>query len=385
MEITETLNANYIDAQYQLWKTGPSRVSRDWCFFFEGFELADNRNAGQGESVCTLDQSLRQARVESLKYRYRDLGHLLACLDPLSECAFIHPLLDLPAFGLTENDLDQTFYTRRFSQTQQAPLLEIIQVLRETYCRSVGVEFMHLQDPAERRWLQDRMEPVRNQPALERDGKIRILNKLCQAAVFERFLHKKYMGQTRFSLEGGETLIPMLDALVLHISEQDCQEIVLGMAHRGRLNVLTNVLYKSYDDIFREFANTYNPDSLVGSGDMKYHNGYLNDIHLANYRTLRAFINNQIGYTTLPENARSTRYSTDIAKMLMVPIFHVHGENPEAAVHVIKLASDYRMTFGKDVVIDLVCYRRFGHNEGDEPYFTQPQMYERIRGTLPDA
>ncbi|MDM8525666.1 2-oxoglutarate dehydrogenase E1 component [Desulfococcaceae bacterium HSG8] len=455
MELTETLNAAYIDAQYQSWKADPNAVSRDWQFFFEGFELADTREPDDAALTCTEDQALRQSRVEALKYRYRDVGHLLACLDPLTSCPVSHPLLELSALGLTPDDLDAEFYTRRFSQTRQTRLRDIIQVLRETYCRSIGVEYMHLQDPEERRWLQDRMESVRNQPVYDRETKVRILNKLCQAALFEQFLHKKYMAQTRFSLEGADALIPMLDAIFLHVSELECQEIILGMAHRGRLNVQTNILYKPYEDIFREFINSYDPGSLIGSGDVKYHNGYLADIHLANERTLKVLlmsnpshlesvdpviegiakarqdmlesgkpnqilplvihgdaafagqgvvpetlnmsqldgystggtvhiiINNQIGYTTLPENARSTRYSTDVAKMLMIPIFHVHGENPEAVVHAAKLAADYRMVFGKDVVIDLICYRRYGHNEGDEPYFTQPQMYQRIRERPP--
>ncbi len=458
MDITETLNADYIDAQYQLWKTDPKSVTRDWQFFFEGFELASSGE--HSEAVCAWDedQALRQSKVEALKYRYRDLGHLMSCLDPLAACPMSHPFLELSSVGLTREDMDRDFFTRRFSQTRQAPLGEIIQVLGETYCRSVGVEYMHLQDPVERGWLQDRMEPVRNQPTHDRETKIRILNKLCQAALFEKYLHKKYMGQTRFSLEGGESLIPMMDALFLHASDRGCNEIILGMAHRGRLNVQSNILYKPYEEIFREFINSYDPDTLTGAGDVKYHNGYLTDIRLVNDRSLRVYlvsnpshlesvnpvvegvararqdlamreeeiarnrilpilmhgdaafagqgvvtetlnlsqldgystqgtlhiiINNQIGYTTLPENARSTRYSTDVAKMLMIPVFHVHGENPEAVVHVVKLATEYRMAFGKDVVIDMICYRRYGHNEGDEPYFTQPQMYERIRERPP--
>ncbi|GBC61065.1 2-oxoglutarate dehydrogenase [Desulfonema ishimotonii] len=476
MNIPETLNQNYIDEQYQLWKKDPDAVSKDWRFFFEGFEIADrggltetvrpeprppmepSAEAAEAilpEAACTLDKALLQSRVEALKYRYRDLGHLLSCLDPLAACPTGHPLLDLSAFGLTPDDLNTEFYTHRFAETESAPLKQIIRELRETYCRSVGVEYMHLQDPSERRWLQDRMEPVRNQPELSREEKLRILNKLYQSALFESWLHKKYMGQTRFSLEGADALIPMMDALVLHASENGVTEIILGMAHRGRLNVLSNVLYKPYEEIFREFVNSYNPESLVGAGDVKYHNGYLTDVRLANQRKMRIFmvnnpshlesvdpvvegvaharqdmlngerrnqvlpvlihgdaafagqgvvtetlnlsqlegyktegtihiiINNQIGYTTLPENARSTRYSTDVAKMLMVPVFHVHGENPEAVIHVIRLAHEYRRAFGKDVVIDMVCYRRFGHNEGDEPYFSQPQMYDRIRERPP--
>ncbi|MBN1552187.1 2-oxoglutarate dehydrogenase E1 component, partial [bacterium] len=449
MDLTETLNTNYIDAQYTLWKRDPSAVSREWQLFFAGFDFAGD--GWRGPTGSYQENQMKQARVEALKYRYRDIGHLLAGLDPLAHGPTDHPLLHLSAFELTEEDLDQEFYTYRFSENKRAPLREILQILRDTYCGSIGVEFMHLQDPEERRWLQDRMEPIRNRPHPDHDAKIRILNKLYQAALFEHYLNKKYAGQTRFSLEGAETTIAMLDALLLNVTDYGCTEIILGMSHRGRLNVETNVLYKTYEEVFREFVNDYNPDSLVGMGDVKYHNGYLTTIRLANRKHVRAFlvdnpshlesvnpvvegivrarqdlmpegkrnqivpllihgdaafagqgvvtetlnlsqlegyktegtihvvINNQIGFTTLPEHARSTRYSTDIAKMLMVPIFHVQGEDPEAAVHVAKLASSYRMEFGKDVVIDLICYRRYGHNEGDEPYFTQPQMYERIR------
>lgn len=185
------------------------------------------------EEACTLDRTLQQSRVEALKYRYRDMGHLLACLDPLASCPMSHPLLDISAFGLLPDDLNTEFYTRRFAKTKVASLKDIIQELRQTYCRSVGVEYMHLQDPQERKWLQDRMEPVKNQPEFKQDEKLRILNKLYQSALFENYLHKKYIGQTRFSLEGADAIIPGLDALLLHASENNCKEIILGMAHRG--------------------------------------------------------------------------------------------------------------------------------------------------------
>ena len=455
MAVTGAWNTEFIEEQYRLWQSDPTKVSRDWQFFFQGFELASARDS-EVVLICDEDQVSRQSRAEGLTYRYRDLGHLLACLDPLAACPTDHPLLNIAAFGLTDDDMEREFYTQLFPGNNLASLREILAALRETYCRSVGVEYMHLQDPAERQWLQERMEPSRNRPALSRDEKIRILNKLYQASLFEQFLHKKYLGQTRFSLEGAEALIPMLDALLTQVAEQGCREIILGMAHRGRLNVQVNVLGKSYGEVFCEFESNYDPDTIFGAGDVKYHNGFLADLRTAKDREMRVLllnnpshlesvnpvvegfararqdilaggkgqkpvlpllihgdaafagqgvvaetlnmsqlegystggtvhvvINNQIGYTTLPEDARSTRYSTDMAKMLMVPIFHVHGENPEALIHVTKLACDYRMEFGKDVVIDLVCYRRYGHNEGDEPYFTQPQMYERIRERLP--
>jgi 2-oxoglutarate dehydrogenase E1 component len=450
MEIPETWNADFIDAQYKLWKAEPNKVSKDWQYFFEGFELA---SAGNIKSATPENQEgyLQQARVQKLIYRYRDVGHLMACLDPLGACPTDHVLLNLEAFHLSADDLDREFHTRRFSTSGQAPLRGIVAALKETYCHSIGVEFMHLQDPAERNWLLDRMEPGRNQPNLDTPIKQRILEKLVQAALFEQFLNKKYLAVTRFSLEGGDAIIPALDSLITHVAQRGCQEIILGMAHRGRLNVQANILNKAFEDIFSEFESCYNPADLVGAGDVKYHNGYISDIRTAENQKLRIFlmnnpshlesvnpvvegfvrarqdirddrhreqvlpvlihgdaafagqgivtetlnmsqlegyrtggsihlvINNQIGYTTLPEHARSTRYSTDVAKMLMIPIFHVHGEDPEAVVHVFRLAADYRWKFNKDVVIDIVCYRRYGHNEGDEPYFTQPQMYERIR------
>ena len=454
MDIPETLSKDYIDAQYKMWKADPKAVSRDWQFFFEGFEIAGAMER-ETTDVCGEDHVLRQSRVDALINRYRDIGHFLACLDPLTACPTDHPLLNLSAFNLAVEDLDTQFYAESLINNHRASLKDIIRILKETYCRSIGVEFMHLQDPDERRWLQDRMEPRQNRPDLKSEDKIRIMEKLYQAALFEQFLHKKYLGQTRFSIEGAEVIIPMFDALVSWAGMNDCREIILGMAHRGRLNVQTHILNKSYEEIFSEFESCYDPGETFGAGDVKYHNGYLADIkthrdaplrvflvnnpshlesvdpvvqgfararqdilgdrnrnavlpllihgdaafagqgivaetlnmsQLTGYKTggtIHLVINNQIGYTTLPENARSTRYATDVAKMLMVPIFHVHGENPEAAVHVVRLAAEYRKTFNKDVVIDVICYRRYGHNEGDEPYFTQPLMYERIRERRP--
>jgi len=447
MNLTTTWNAEFIDAQYKLWKTEPQKLSPQWRFFFEGFELA----ASGQLSAASEDQLQRQSRVQALIYRYRDLGHLLACLDPLAACPTDHPLLNPAAFKLTPEDLDRQFFAPQFVKSGRASLRDIIQALKDTYCHSIGVEFMHIQDPGERNWLLNRMEPGRNRPDLDTATRRRILEKLFQAALFEQFLNKKYLAVTRFSLEGGDAIIPALDELAAHVVRKGCREVIIGMSHRGRLNVQANILNKPYEEIFSEFESCYSPDDLVGAGDVKYHNGYLADVKIAPDQTLRIFlmnnpshleavdpvvegfararqdmttpghhdrvlpllihgdaafagqgvvaetlnmsqlqgyktggtihlvINNQIGYTTLPADARSTRYSTDIAKMLMVPIFHVHGEDPEALVYVFRLAADYRWEFGKDVVIDVVCYRRYGHNEGDEPYFTQPLMYERIR------
>ncbi len=447
-------NLDFIDAQYRLWKADPSRVSRQWQDFFAGFELGA---AAEGKPGIIFDkkQAFLQSHVEELIYRYRDVGHLLACLDPLASCPAGHPLLDLAAFKLSEDDLDRTFFTPHLGQAKETTLREIVSLLKETYCGAVGVEYMHLQDPGERHWLQHRMEPLRNRPAFGAEDKLRILDKITEATLFDRFLHNRYLGQTRFSIAGAEASIALLNELVRHAAGNGCREVILGMAHRGRLNVQVDVLEKPVAAVFCEFEDKYNPDDLVGSGDLKYHNGYaaeveiaphgkvhmllapnpshleavdpvvegnararqeqlgergrerllpvllhgeaafcgqgvvfetLNLSQLAGYATggtVHIVINNQIGFTTAPEDARSTRYSTDVAKMLMVPIFHVHGEDPEAAVHIAKLACDYRREFGKDVVIDLVCYRRYGHNEGDEPYYTQPQMYDRIKERPP--
>jgi 2-oxoglutarate dehydrogenase E1 component len=457
MKQDETLNIDFYEDQYEKWKADPDSVSRDWQYFFKGFEIACSGNlSAPGEPV--RGKVANQAGVDALIHRYRDIGHLLACMDPLSACPTEHPLLELDAFGLSSEELVNRFIVPETLFKSDATLKDILKALKETYCRSIGIEYMHLQDPAERRWLQEKMEPVRNRTAFSTEEKQKILEKLVQSSTFEGFLNKKYAGVTRFSLEGGDALIPFLHFLTEAAAAGGVQQIILGMSHRGRLSVQTNILGKTYADIFAEFESCYDPDQLVGSGDVKYHNGYLADIVTESGRPLRMFlvnnpshleavdpvvqgvaralqdleagdlqqgfakilslglhgdaafagqgvvaetlnmsalegyrtggtihviINNQIGYTTLPEDARSTRYSTDVAKMLMVPVFHVHGEDPEAVVHVARLAEAYRRTFAKDIVIDLVCYRRFGHNEGDDPYFTQPLMYARIKDRPP--
>jgi 2-oxoglutarate dehydrogenase E1 component len=448
MSLPETYHSDFIESQYQQWKQDPGSVSKDWQFFFKGFDLAFSSGFAPG-IADTEGHPFFLANVEQLIFGYRCLGHMLSCMDPLQACPMDHPLLSLERFGLAPADFEKHVPETSFPGGG-GNLKEILVRLKETYCRSIGVEYMHIQDPEERRWLQDRMEPIQNRPQVKTAEKMIILERLYQTALFEAYLNKKYMGVTRFSLEGGDVVIPLLDTLVRQVTENGCREVILGMAHRGRLNVQTHILGKSYEEIFREFESCYDPGQLMGSGDVKYHNGYLADIQTAAGKDVRMFlvnnpshleavdpvaegvararqdlpnmdsdsvvpilihgdaafagqgvvaetlnmsqlkgyktggtvhvvINNQIGYTTLPEDARSTRYSTDVAKMLMVPIFHVHGENPEAAVHISKLAADYRHRFGKDVVIDVICYRRYGHNEGDEPYFTQPLMYDRIK------
>jgi 2-oxoglutarate dehydrogenase E1 component len=438
-------NLDVLESAYQNWRQDPDSVDESWRLFFEGFEFGLGRLAlPQLDARC-------QTGVVRLIDAYRDLGHFVAHLDPLSEQRKTHELLELSEFGLDEADLDRTFDTSPFVGLPQATLRQLLAALRKTYCRTIGVEYMHIQDTRIRRWLQERMEPRRNQPRFDRAKKLWILKELHYAELFERFLHTKFVGQKRFSLEGAETLIPVLEAIVERAADTGVQEIVLGMTHRGRLNVLANTLRKPYQEIFAEFEENYLPESRDGDGDVKYHLGFSSDrvslqgaqIHLSltpnpshleavdpvvegrtrakqqlfgdedrrlgipllihgdaafagqglvaetlNLSQLEGFktggtihviINNQIGFTTAPSDARSTTYCTDVAKMIQVPIFHVNGEDPEAAAYVADLALDFRQTFNRDVVIDMYCYRRHGHNEGDEPSFTQPLMYSKIK------
>ncbi len=292
MNYSLSLHADFIDSEYQKWKSNPESVSREWRIFFEGFELAA-RPEQVSAGFCDKNELLRQCSVQELIYRYRDLGHILTCLDPLDRCADTHTLLALSGFGLSEEDLDRLFYTPATLFQQETPLRQIISALRETYCRSIGVEYMHLQDPDERLWLQERMEPSRNRPRFSRDEKLEILNKLCQANLFEHFLHTRYVGQKRFSLEGAEIIIPMLDTLLRHAWRGGCREILMGMAHRGRLNIQVNVLNKLYEHLFCEFEEHYDPESLFGSGDVKYHRGYMADLELGDARQLRVLISKQ--------------------------------------------------------------------------------------------
>lgn len=445
------MSGEWLDALYREWLRSADSVPEEWRLFFSGFELGLDSTSGSDGSFDE-QAALKLSGVQSLIYRYRSLGHLLACTDPLSPCQLFHPLLELSNFGLDENDLDTSFACRRFLKPR-ATLREVLETMRETYCRETGVEFMHIQDPDERQWLIDRMEPCRNHPDFSIDEKLHILEKLHQAAFFELFLHRRFVGQKRFSLEGGEILIPVLDRIVRSCPGAGVSDVIMGMSHRGRLNVLTHILRKPYETLFSEFREN-GLLGFVGDGDVKYHKGHSCDIdidghqvhvtiaanpshleavnavvegkcrarqdsygadgtgrvlpvlihgdaafagqgsvmevlnmsQLAGYGTggtIHVVLNNQIGFTTLPEDARSTSYATDVAKMLSCPIFHVQGESPEAALHAIDLAMAYRWTFRRDVVIELICYRRHGHNEGDEPAFTQPKMYQQIASRPP--
>ncbi|MEO1021683.1 MAG: multifunctional oxoglutarate decarboxylase/oxoglutarate dehydrogenase thiamine pyrophosphate-binding subunit/dihydrolipoyllysine-residue succinyltransferase subunit [Bacteroidota bacterium] len=402
-----------------------------------------------------LEQDRRAIGVWRLINMYRMRGHVLADLDPLGNEPGHNPELDLEYYELSLWDLDREFYCGGLGGKERATLREIIKLLRDTYCGSIGAEYMHLLDLEERKWLRERMESTANQPTLTKDDKKEILHKLNQAMAFEEFLHKKYIGHKRFSVEGAETLIPMIHFMLEKAGHEDINKVFMGMAHRGRLNILVNIMNKPYHRVFAEFEGNIDPDSIQGSGDVKYHLGAkgvhttadgkeieiklmpnpshleavnpvvegavrsvqdhmnpddtksilpvlmhgdaafagqgvvaetLNMSLLDGYKTegtMHIIINNQIGFTTLPEDGRSTEYASDLAKMILAPIFHVNGDRPEAAVHAIQMALEYRSRFGKDVIIDLIGYRKHGHNEGDEPAFTQPGMYKEIKEQPP--
>ncbi|MBL0225579.1 MAG: 2-oxoglutarate dehydrogenase E1 component [Geobacteraceae bacterium] len=442
------VSGQWLDSLYQQWIKDPESVNDEWKLFLAGFELGNSAPVSTSPFTTRHNfESLKLSGVQSLIYRYRSLGHLQACTDPLSPCQLDHPLLSLSNFGLDTSDLDISFTCRRYMKPN-ATLREILSTMQETYCREIGVEFMHIQDPAERQWLIDRMEPCRNRPDISAEVRLHLLEKLHEAALFESFLQRKFIGQKRFSLEGGEILIPVLDAFIRSSPASGINLIVVGMAHRGRLNVLAHILGKPYEDIFAEFRDEM-AVGFAGDGDVKYHKGYSADIQLSDGTvhltlaanpshleavnsvvegkcralqdrsvcsdarqvmpllihgdsafagqgsvmetlnlsrldgystggTLHIVLNNQIGFTTLPRDARSMLYATDVAKMLACPVFHVQGESPEAALHAVRLALEYRQEFGRDVVMEFICYRRHGHNEGDEPAFTQPLMYRSI-------
>ncbi|MDD5261894.1 MAG: 2-oxoglutarate dehydrogenase E1 component [Methylacidiphilales bacterium] len=455
-------NAPVLEEYYEQWKIDPLTVDPVWRAFFEGFELGCQQvpeirhAAGLPQTSGSTDGNeriyrLKQAAIYNLLFAYRTLGHHLAHLDPLEIAKPIQTELDLKYFKLGEEDLDTVFDSGKLAGGGQRSLREILAILRRTYCSNIGVEYMHIQNFEIRRWLRDKFETTQNTPNFESRKKRRILNRILSAEMFEKFLHTRYVGQKRFGLEGGESLIPMLDAIVEDCPKNGIQRIVMGMTHRGRLNVLANILRMSYKSLFDKFADNYAPDTVQGDGDVKYHLGYeatvatcsgekinvslapnpshleavnpvvegkvrawqriLNDmderkkvvpilIHgdaafiaqgivqetinmsqLPGYKTggtLHIIVNNQIGFTTVPADARSSIYCTSIGKMNGIPVLHVNGDDPVSAVLCIELALEYRQHFSRDIIIDLSCYRRHGHNEGDEPNFTQPTLYSTI-------
>ncbi len=455
LEFPSRANADLIEATYRAWLDNPDSVDPTWRAFFQGFALGSNGASlqsanGTAEAAAIMADSLKQAQVHSLIYHYRSIGHIQAHLDPLSDPPPPSPRLALGEFGLSEADLEKAFDVGHYLAGGQMKLGQLVENLHQTYCGRIGVEYVHIQETEVRRWLQDRMEPTCNQPQFTKEEKIRILRRVHKAELFEKFLHTKYVGQKRFSLEGGETFIAALDTVVEHCPEVGVEEINMGMAHRGRLNVLTSIMRKSFDQLFEQFSENYLPDTVAGDGDVKYHLGYeavlsttsgkkvevrlaANPSHLEivdpivegkararqrvrgdferrrvlpllvhgdaalagqgvvaetlqfsqlpGYRTggtLHIVINNQIGFTTLPSDGRSTRYCTDVAKMIEAPVFHVNGDDPEAVCMIAELALDFREEFQRDVFIDIYCYRKHGHNEADEPAFTQPTLYRII-------
>lgn len=414
------------------------------------WRLDNNPDDFEG-GINNIEELEKQTKAIQLINMFRVRGHLLANLDPLKSKAQYHAELDPANYGFTIWDYDRQFIADGLAGKRTATLREILDVLYQTYCDKIGVEYRHIQDPEEKLWLQQKMESTMNIPSFDKNYKRHILYKLIQAEGFEKFIDKKYIGHKRFSLEGSETVIPVLDMILNEAAEDEVEEIVLGMAHRGRLNVLANIIGKSMKSIFTEFEDIVDPDSAQGSGDVKYHLGAtgiyttvndkeikvsvssnpshlefvnpvvegivrakqnvardsdcskiiplilhgdaavagegivaetLNLSQLKGYSTggtIHVIINNQIGFTTSPADARSTVYASDVAKMVQAPIFHVNGDDPEATLLVTKLAYEFRMKFKKDVVIDVFGYRRLGHNEADEPAFTQPLLYKIIR------
>jgi 2-oxoglutarate decarboxylase len=391
----------------------------------------------------------KQLKVQSLVNQHRQRGHLIADLDPLAaEEPHMHPELDPATYGLTIWDLDREFLTGGIAGRDRMRLGDLLGILRDAYCRSIGIEYMHISEPAEKRWIQEHIEGVPYE--LSTDEKRHILERLNAAEALERFLNTKYVGQKRFGIDGAESAVPILDAILSEAADAHLDSVMMGMAHRGRLNVLVNIVGKSYEQLFGEFEGNIDPDSIQGSGDVKYHLGQsgkfvspsghgipvelaanpshleavdpvvtgmarammdlidppgnypvlpllihgdaafagqgvvaetLNLSQIKGYRvggTVHLIINNQLGFTTPPSAARSSEYATDVAMMIQAPILHVNGDDPEACVRVAKLAFAYRQAFHKDVVIDMLCYRRHGHNEGDDPSYTQPLMYKRI-------
>ena len=454
---TARWNEAAIDENYEKWSKDPSSVSPDWASFFEGFELGFARyqkaktGVTGGADSASAGESSIQSRVEALIYTYRTLGHTASRLNPLSNEKPFQALLELKEFGLTDADLDTTVSSRSFRDGKPMKLREIIAELQAIYCDTLGVEYMHIQNTAIRHWVRDRVEH-RVGPSDSSAPHYRILRTLHKAESFENFIHTTYVGSKRFSLEGGESMMVALSEILYRSPELGVKELVLGMAHRGRLNVLTNFLKKPFAVVFNEFSDKYDPELGDASGDVKYHLGYqttrrnekgeetevylaanpshleaVNPVVLGKARarqriledtvdrkkvvpilihgdaafpgqgivaecfnlsnldgykvggTIHLIVNNQIGFTTLPADSRSSLYCTEIAKTVEAPILHVNGDDPIAVAEAARIAIAYRQEFGRDIVVDIVCYRRYGHNEGDEPFFTQPDLYKIIR------
>ncbi|PSR54915.1 2-oxoglutarate dehydrogenase E1 component [Adhaeribacter arboris] len=461
-------DASYIDELYKAYQQNPESVDFGWRKFFEGYDFSVKYASENGKSTPSVNGTAktatpttaplttstsdidRELKVRNLIQAYRSRAHLLSKTNPVRPRKDRKALLDLKDFGLSEADLDIVFQAGEAIGIGASSLRDIVAALNKIYTQTIGFEYMYIRDPEVLDWFRDKIEKefLDFNPPLE--YKKRILRKLNEAVVFENFLHTKFLGQKRFSLEGGETTIPALDAIIDKASELGVEEVMIGMAHRGRLNVLANTLGKTYEQIFSEFEGTAVPDLTMGDGDVKYHMGYSsevttasgkkvnlklapnpshleavnpvvegfvrakidsmynNDYHkilpilihgdaalagqgivyevtqmsqLEGYKTggtIHFVINNQVGFTTDFEDARSSIYSTDVAKIIDAPVLHVNGDDPEAVVYAVQVATEYRQRFHADIFVDMVCYRRHGHNESDEPKFTQPQLYNLI-------
>jgi len=463
-------SVDYVERLFEAYRNNASQVSPAWKRYFDKLAGEETNGAaraplrpsfrprsvfnppsvdGKSAAPTQLDAAQLQDRVDQLVRAYRARGHYLATLDPLGFQRVDQPDLSLSQFQLTESDLERPCSAAGIGGPTTQTLRQILDRLQKTYCRYIGVQFMHISDAVARNWLQERMERTKNTLPLSRDQQWRILKRLTEASVFEEFVRKKYVGSKTFSLEGAESLIPLLDLAIEKAADQGVAEVVMGMAHRGRLNVLANIIGKPPIEIFWEFEDS-RPEMYFGRGDVKYHLGYSGDWKAANGRhvhlslcfnpshleyvntvalgrmrakqdvqgdterrqgmvilihgdaafagegivqetlnlsqldgysvggTMHVIVNNQIGFTTGAQQARSSQYASDVAKMLQIPIFHVNGEHPAAVAQVVDLAQDFRERFRRDVVVNMYCYRRWGHNESDEPSFTQPKLYQAI-------
>ena len=454
-------NAEIIEASYQAWLKDPNSVDPTWRAFFQGFTLGTNgpspvaalsaaaAEESQSHATAPIIDSPRQSRVHHLISTYRSIGHFEAHLDPLGDPPPIHPKLTLASFGLSDDDLDTSYDIGTYLGGGQMKLRDILIALRTTYCDRIGVEYTHIQDGTRRRWLQERVETCGLRPAYDAETRQRFLRTLVQAEQFERFLHRTFVGAKRFSVEGGETVMNALEQLLHRAPGLRITDLVLGMAHRGRLNVLVNLCGKKAEHLFRAFNENHIPDTTHGDGDVKYHLGYegertvdgkavaitlaynpshleavnpvvlgrararvdlqdkatraqtlpvlihgdaafagqgvvMETLNLAGLKgyavggTIHLVTNNQVGFTTNPDEGRTGRHCTEIAKFTEAPILHANGDDPDAVVLATEIALEYRQQFGADAVVDIVCYRRYGHNETDEPLFTQPVLYKNI-------
>ena len=450
---------SFIESMYKKFVENPESVEDGWRTFFEGFEFADTKQNGNGKTKVAGDNysstsfTSKEFGVLAIIDGFRHRGHLLSTTNPIRQRRDRHPNLELYDYDLEESDLDKVFVAGEEIGLKNATLRQIIERLKAIYCGNIGFEYAHIENRKKRTWLREKIESLNASSGfgLDLDKKKRILEKLNDAVGFESFLHKKYVGQKRFSLEGGESTIAALDAIINKASSRGVEELILGMAHRGRLNVLANIMGKTYEQIFNEFEGTAVPDLSFGDGDVKYHLGFSSQVettagkkvhlklvpnpsHLESVNpvvegfarakadilydsdydrilpilihgdaaiagqgiayetvqmsqlegyytggTIHFIINNQIGFTTDFDDARSSTYSTAAASLVQAPVFHVNGDDPEAVIFAAELATEYRQLFNNDVFIDMVCYRKHGHNEGDDPQFTQPEMYKFIK------